>query len=61
MEDRTLLQVVFIQSTTPTAIMGLILAQLFDLDEQLANAAWLTTNVAAVALAPVVLAIAAGL
>lgn len=61
MEDRTLLQVVFIQSTTPTAIMGLILAQLFDLDEQLANAAWLTTNVAAVALAPVVLAIAASL
>jgi predicted permease len=61
MEDRTLLQVVFIQSTTPTAIMGLILAQLFDLDEQLANAAWLITNVAAVALAPVVLAIAAGL
>jgi predicted permease len=61
MEDRALLQVVFIQSTTPTAIMGLILAQLFDLDEQLANAAWLTTNIAAVALAPVVLAIAASL
>ncbi|MFO8081774.1 MAG: AEC family transporter [Armatimonadota bacterium] len=61
MEDRTLLQVVFIQSTTPTAIMGLILAQLFDLDEQLANSAWLTTNVAAIALAPVVLYIAAAL
>lgn len=61
MEDHTLLKVVFIQSTTPTAIMGLILAQLFDLDEQLANAAWLTTNVAAVALAPVILSIAAGL
>ncbi|MFP4250777.1 MAG: AEC family transporter [Armatimonadota bacterium] len=61
MEDRTLLQVVFIQSTTPTAIMGLILAQLFDLDEQLANSAWLTTNVAAIALAPLVLYIAAAL
>jgi predicted permease len=61
MEDHTLLKVVFIQSTTPTAIMGLILAQLFDLDEQLANAAWLITNVAAVALAPLVLSIAAGL
>jgi len=61
MADRSLLQVVFIQSATPAAIMGLILAQLFDLDEQLANAAWLTTNVAAVALAPLVLHIAAGL
>lgn len=61
LEDRALLQVVFIQSTTPTAIMGLILAQIFDLDEQLANAAWLTTNVAAVALAPLILQIAAGL
>ena len=61
MEDRALLQVVFIQSATPTAIMGLILAQLFDLDEQLANASWLTTNVAAVALAPLILFIAASL
>ncbi|MGI5818800.1 MAG: AEC family transporter [Armatimonadota bacterium] len=61
MDDRALLQVVFIQSSTPTAIMGLILAQLFDLDDQLANAAWLTTNVAAIALAPLVLTIAAGL
>ncbi len=60
-DDSALLQVTFIQSATPTAIMGLILAQLFDLDEQLTNAAWLTTNVAAVALAPVVLSIAAGL
>ncbi len=61
MEDRALLQVVFIQSTTPASIMGLILAQLFDLDGQLANAAWLTTNIGAVAVAPVVLQIAAGL
>jgi hypothetical protein len=60
-DDSALLQVTFIQSATPTAIMGLILAQLFDLDEQLTNAAWLTTNVAAVALAPLVLQIAAGL
>lgn len=61
MEDRSLLQVVFIQSTTPTAIMGLVLSQIFDLDEQLANAAWLTTNIAAVALAPLVLQVAGGL
>lgn len=59
--DHTLVQVVYIQSTTPAAIMGLILAQLFDLDQDLANAAWLTTNMAAVALAPLFLHIAAGL
>lgn len=61
MEDRALLQVVFIQSATPTAIMGLVLSQIFDLDEQLANSAWLTTNVAAIALAPLILAVAASL
>ncbi len=43
------------------AWLVLVLAQLFDLDEHLANAAWLTTNVAAAALAPLVLKIAAGL
>ncbi len=61
MQDHALLQVTFIQSATPTAIMGVVLAQLFDLDEQLTNAAWLTSNVAAVALAPLILRIAAGL
>ncbi len=33
MADRALLQVTLIQSATPAAIMGLVLAQLFDLDE----------------------------
>jgi len=61
LQDRALLQVTFIQSTTPAAIMGLVAAQLFDLDHDLANAAWLTTNLAAIALAPMVLHIAAAL
>ncbi|MGD9495196.1 MAG: AEC family transporter [Armatimonadota bacterium] len=61
MPDPALRQVVLIQSASPASIMGLVLAQIFDIDEHLANAAWLTTNVAAVALAPVLLQIAAGL
>lgn len=61
LEDRALLQVVLIQSAAPASIMGLVLGQIFDIDEHLANAAWLTTNLAAVALAPVLLQIAGGL
>ncbi len=59
--DHTLLKVVLIQSASPAAIMGLIVAQLFDLDRDLANAGWLTTNMAAIALAWALLHIAAGL
>jgi len=61
LDDRALLQVVLIQSASPASIMGLVLGQIFDIDEHLANAAWLTTNLAAVALAPLLLQIAAGL
>jgi len=61
MPDRALLQVVLIQSASPASIMGLVLGQIFDIDEHLANAAWLTTNVAAVALAPVLLHVASTL
>jgi len=60
-EDAALRQVVLIQSASPASIMGLVLAQIFDVDEHLANAAWLTTNVAALALAPVLLHVAAAL
>ena len=59
--DRTILRVLFIESTTPVAIMALIVPQLFDLDKDLANAGWLTTNLAAIGLAYFVLGIAAGL
>lgn len=61
LEDRALLQVVLIQSASPASIMGLVLGQIFDIDEHLANAAWLTTNLAAVVLAPLLLKLAAGL
>ena len=61
MPDHTLLKVTFIESATPVAIMGLIATQLFDLDQDLANAGWLTTNLLAIALAPLVLHIAAAL
>ena len=57
-EDAALRQVVLIQSASPASIMGLVLGQIFDIDEHLANAAWLTTNLAAVALAPVLLHVA---
>ncbi len=59
--DPALRQVVLIQSASPASIMGLVLGQIFDIDEHLANAAWLTTNIAAVALAPLLLHFAAGL
>ena len=55
------LQVLFIESATPVAIMALIVPQIFDLDKDLANAGWLTTNLAAIGLAFFVLRIAAGL
>jgi len=59
--QRPILQVLFVESTTPVAIMALIIPQLFDLDQDLANAGWLTTNMAAIGLAYFVLRIAAGL
>ncbi len=46
-----------IQSTAPTAIMSVLLADLFDLDRRLAGALWLTTNITAIVLAPSVLVI----
>jgi predicted permease len=57
----TVMQVLFIQSTTPVAIMALVIPQLFDLDRDLANAGWLTSNLAAIGLAYFVLGIAVGL
>ena len=59
--SHTVMQVFFIQSTTPVAIMALVIPQLFDLDRDLANAGWLTSNLAAIGLAYFVLGIAVGL
>ncbi len=59
--DRALVQVMFIESAAPSAIMSLVLAQLAGLNVQLANACWLATNLSAIALAPVWLYIASTL
>ena len=59
--DRALLQVMFIESAAPSAIMSLVLAQVTGLNVQLANACWLATNLSAVALAPLWLYIASAL
>lgn len=53
--DHALLKMALIQSSAPTAIMSVLLADLFDLDRRLAGALWLTTNVTAILLAPLAL------
>ncbi len=60
-DDRSLLQVVFIMSATPGAIMSVILADIFSLNRALAGALWLTTNITAIFFAPLVLIIARSL
>lgn len=56
--DNQLVQVVFIETSTPVAIMSLIVAQVTDLNIDLANSLWVTTNLVAVAWAPVILCLA---
>ena len=56
--DHTLLRVAFIESATPVAIMSVMLAQVFDLNVPLAGALWLTTNLTATLMAPVILLLA---
>ncbi|HCU37524.1 MAG TPA: hypothetical protein DGT21_19455 [Armatimonadetes bacterium] len=58
MQDHSLLKVAFIQSSTPVAIMCVLLADIFDLNRRLAGALWLTTNLTAALLAPLVLIVA---
>jgi hypothetical protein len=48
-------QVIFLQSCMPTAIFSLIMANLFDLDRDLANTLWLLTNAAGILLSPAIL------
>jgi len=55
MADRGPLVVVFIQSAAPVAIMSVMLAEVSGLNPKLAGALWITTNVTAVLLAPVIL------
>lgn len=54
-QDRAPLIVALIESATPTAVMAVMLADVFSLNRGLAGALWLTTNVTAVLLAPVIL------
>ncbi len=53
-----LVQVVLIQASTPVAIWSLVVAQAAGLNLNLANSLWITTNLFAIAWAPVVLALA---
>lgn len=48
-------KVVFIQNCMPAAIFALVLANLMDLDRDLANSVWLLTNAAGILLSPAIL------
>jgi len=50
--DHEFLRVVVIQNSTPVAIMAVVTASIFRLDQELANSAWIVTNFGAVALVP---------
>ena len=56
--DHSLLRVSFIEAAAPTAIMAVMLSDVFDLNRQLAGALWLTTNITAVFLIPLILLVA---
>ena len=53
--DKSNLVVVFVEASAPVAIMSVMLAEMCDLNPKLAGALWITTNVTAVLLAPVIL------
>lgn len=55
LSDRGPLCVAFIESAAPVAIMTVLLAEMSGLNPKLAGALWITTNVTAVFLAPVIL------
>jgi hypothetical protein len=60
-EDVLYQQVVFIQSCMPAAIFSLILANLFNLNRNMANTIWLLTNGFAIILSPLILVAARAL
>jgi len=51
-------QVILVQAFMPTAIFSLIMANLFDLERDLANTLWLLTNGAGIVLSPLILILA---
>ncbi len=56
--DNQLVKVVFIETSTPVAIISLVVAQVTHLNVDLANSLWVTTNLVAVAWAPMLLLLA---
>lgn len=61
MPDHSMLVVCFIQAAAPVAIMSVMLAEMCGLNSKMAGALWITTNITAVFLAPVILLIARSL
>jgi predicted permease len=58
LSDRIPAQVIFIESFMPTAIFSLVLVKIFRLNEDLANSAWILTNLLAIPIIPPVVMIA---
>ncbi len=56
--DHEFLKIVLIESAAPCAIMSLAIVQVFRLNVDLANVCWLTTNLTAIALAPILVVVA---
>ena len=52
--EGTALKVVFVEAAMPVALSTLVLAHLFDLDRDLANACWIATTLAVLPLSPVI-------
>jgi len=50
-------KVIFIESFMPTAIMSVILVKIFELNEDLSNSAWILTNLFAIPIIPIMIAL----
>jgi predicted permease len=50
-------KVIFIQSFMPAAIMSVIMVKIFELNEDLANSAWIISNFSAIPMIPVMIAL----
>ena len=53
-EDLLPAKVIFIESFMPTAIMSVLLVKLFNLNEDLANASWILTNMLSIPVIPLI-------
>ena len=50
-------RVIIVESFMPAAIMSVVLVKIFELNEDMANASWLITNILAIAVFPILLVI----